>query len=137
MLLAAVTATVTATPLPSPEVIKEIVVQTNVPQDILNLFQVLGVIVAGWTMSFLHQVAERGRWNSNFNRLLLAAYSTVAALATAFLTGHWAFNLDAFTTGLTALVTALGSASGRYALVKFLADWIKTPMPVDTSSELA
>lgn len=136
LLLAALTA-VTSTPLPtpSPQIIKETlqpVVQqvATTPAPVLELFQLLAVAGAGIVTSFVHQMLERGKLKSNINRLILAFYSTAGALGTAYLTGHLGWTVEDATVALTAFVTVLGSATGRYEVWKFLTSLMSKPAPV-------
>jgi hypothetical protein len=64
--------------------------------------------------------------------LILAFYSTAAALVYLALTGNWHFSLDDVVVGGTALLTALGTATGRYELDKFMHNLMqpKDPAPV-------
>lgn len=140
-LLLAVANTVVATPLPSPQVVKEVtqlqpIVKevATTPQPVLELFQLLAVSGAAIVTSLVHQIIERGRWNSNVNRLVLTTYSTGAALLTAFLTGHLGVSANDLTVEATAFMTALGSASGRYELWKFVSGLMQKPEPVSVTS---
>lgn len=141
-LLLAVTSTVAATPLPTvtPQVVKEIITNVPVvPQDILTLASLLALMGAGSVTSFVHQLLDRGRWAGNVNRLVLAGYSTAAALVYAYLQGGLALSLDSVIEALTGFVVVLGSASGRYELFRFLmsASTPKEPAPTPADPPVA
>lgn len=122
--------TVAATPLPSPQVVKEVFtnsVPVQVPADVLQLGQVLGLALATGFVSLVHQLVERGRLSGNINRLIVAAYTLLAALATALLSGHLGTSINDLQVEITALLVALGAALSRYeflwkAVVQILAN---------------
>lgn len=76
-------ATVTATPLPSPEAVKEVitnVVPAQVPAVVVQAAQIAGVFVAALVLSVAHRVAEwltakEKGWGSGVNTLLATVYS--------------------------------------------------------------
>lgn len=131
-LLAAITPVVTATPVPTPQVVHEVVTKFVTPPEVVQLLQLLGLVVGSAATSVVHQLVDHGRFSGNFNRLLLSAYSTAAALLYLWLTGGWDFKLDDLVVGVSALLTALGTASGRYELWKFTTNLMKPKEPAET-----
>lgn len=113
-------ATVVATPLPSPQVIKEVFTNTvsaQVPAYVLQLSQVLALAGATAFVSLVHALAERGKWSSGVNRAVVTGYTLIAAFAATALAGHLGTNVNDLQSLLTDFLVALGSALGSYNLV--------------------
>lgn len=81
--IAQAAATVAATPLPSPQVIKEVFTNTvpaNVPDVVVQGAQVAGLFVAGLIISAAHRIieyvsAKEKGWGPKINTLLASAYT--------------------------------------------------------------
>jgi hypothetical protein len=98
------------------------------PPEVLQLAQLLAVVAAGAVTSIVHQLADRGRFSDNFNRLLVTLYSSAAAVATAALTGHLGWSVADLSVALTGFLAAFASATGRYNLFAFVKSFIE-PKP--------
>ncbi len=138
--LMAVAATVQATPLPSPQVVKEtlqpIIQQSpEIPASVVQLSQLLAVAGAGALTSLLHQLIERGKLSSNLNRLLFAIYGGLAGVAFAFLTGEWKLDATSVTVALTGVATFLTSSQGRYEVWKALQTLLSQSAPLAAPEE--
>jgi hypothetical protein len=133
--LLAVVNTITSTPLPSPQVIKEtlqpIVQQVPVvPPQVLELVQTLALAGAVAFVSVVHQLVERGRLGGTANRLIVAGYTLAASLGTAALTGHLGTGAGDLQVEITSFLVALGAALGRYEyLWKLLLDIFQGVLP--------
>jgi hypothetical protein len=118
--IAQAAATIAATPLPSPQVIKEVFtnnVPVQVPAYVLQLAQVLALAGATAFMSLVHALSERGKWSSTVNRAVVTGYTLAAAVAATALSGHLGTNVNQLQSLLTDFLVALGSALGSYNLV--------------------
>lgn len=118
--VSSVVATVAATPIPSPEVIvKTVQLPPVVPENVLSLFNLLGLVAAGALTSVVHLALERGKLPSNVNRLLFTVYSTVAGVVVLALGHQVHWDPAAVVTGLTAFFAFLGSTQGQKMLMDF------------------
>jgi divalent metal cation (Fe/Co/Zn/Cd) transporter len=144
MLLAAVTQAVQATPLPSPQIIKEtlqpIIQQAPaVTADQMTLIQVGGVALVAWLTSFLQDLLGSRINSGTIKRLIWLFYSAVIAVGAAVVTGDLNFgNMQQITESATALLSgflvALGSSGGRYQvgeMVAKLKGYSKGDVPAD------
>lgn len=110
-------ATVVATPLPSPQVIKETFTNTvpvQVPADLTSLAQNLGLMVAAAFVSLVHQLMVREKLSGNVQRAIVAGYTLLGAVAFSALTGHLGTSVNDLNVEITSFVVALGAALGRY-----------------------
>lgn len=125
LLLAVVQATVTPTPSVSPEIVTQVVKTVQqvpvVPESVLQLFQLLGLAIAGALTSIVHLAVERGKLPGNVNRLLFTLYSVGAGVTVMALSHQFKLDAAGLVTGLTAFVAFLGSTQGQKMLSDFLA----------------
>jgi hypothetical protein len=111
----AVAAAVVASPLPSPQVIKEVfnnTVPANVPDVVVQAAQIAGLFVAGLIISAAHRIieyvtAKEQGWGPKVNTLLASLYTVGVGLVGA-VTMH---QFGASVAGIVALVLNSGVAS--------------------------
>lgn len=126
-------ATVTATPLPSPMVVKEIVtnvVPAQVPAVVVQAAQIAGVFITALILSVAHRVAEwltakEKGWGAKANTLLATLYSVGAGAVGAATMHQLGTSLtDLVTLALTSSVAITGSF-WSYAVRKILGQLTK------------
>lgn len=138
VLLAALSS-VAATPIPTPtpqvihEVTKVLQPQYVTPDAVVQLFQLFGVMAAGFVTFLLHKALERGRLKGNVNRLIVTAYSSGAGMLYMFLTGNFGLSAQDVSVGLTALLAFLGSNQGSYMLGQFINNIFASKTTTDAS----
>lgn len=130
-----------ATPLPTPEVIKQTikqVVQVPVtPPAVIQLFQMLGLAVAGVATSILHWLAQREKWSDNVNRLVWAGYSLVGGLVFAYLTGNFGTSAEQLVAQFVGVTGMAGSSAAFFNLVKFLNQVVTNAQAIPEASASA
>lgn len=129
-LLAVAAVAVATTPISSPAPLVKTVTDTVfvTPPDVIALAQMLALAGGAALTSVVHQIAEKGKWSGNTNRLVLLAYSAVGSVVFAWATGKLGWNVNGAETMLSGFLVALGSASGRYELSQFLSNLLATPV---------
>lgn len=105
------------------------------PEPVIQLFQLLGLVVAGFVTSTIHQLLERGRLGGNVNRLILAAYTVVASLVYGYMTGNLHVDAQSLTDLTTAAAAIFTAAQGRYELFKFITNALTAKDSDGTTSE--
>lgn len=141
-ILAVVSSAAAGTPLPTPQVVEHtlqpIIQQaTVVPPEVLQLAQVLALAGAVAFVSLVHQLVERGRLSGNVNRLIVAGYTLLAAVATSALSGHLGTAVNDLQFLITNFLVALGAALGRYEyLWKFVLNVLQGVLPKSVDPDL-
>ncbi len=138
--LIAVTTAVTASPLPSPEVITKVVQVAVTPQWVFDAANLLLLVVPGYAASFIHSLVNdradgSNRFKSWFNAGLLFLYSGVLTVLALLVQGQ--LNLQNINWGNPELVigsffTVLGAAAARYAVIKARE---QAPAPAPTTTD--
>jgi hypothetical protein len=132
----------TATPVPSPEVVRQTIVE-NVPQGtpavVVQAAQVAGVFAAGLVLSVAHRVVEyvtarEKGWEAKINVPLTSAYTVGVGLVGAATMGKLGVNAsDLVTLVITSGVASIGTF-WSYAVRKALSFVNGTATPAPTVS---
>src|SRR6266516_416130 len=113
--LAATVATVAATPVPTPEVVRQTIVETvpqGTPAIVVQAAQVAGVFAAGLVLSVGHRLAEyltakEKGWAAWVNTLVASGYTVGVGVVGTTVMGQLGVDVS----GIVALVVTTGVAS--------------------------